>query len=178
MKEIIRWAVFGGLFFVLSVAGRSVSADPVDFSRQIRPILAENCFECHGPDQEARQAELRLDTRAGMFAERDENPVVVPGRPGASELVARITSEDDDERMPLADSGKSLTVEQQKLLVQWIRQGAKYAEHWSFEKPRRPPTPQVQDATWPRNLIDNFVLARLEQQELRPAPEADRATLV
>lgn len=143
----------------------------VDFGRDIQPILANNCFECHGSDAHARKAGLRLDTFD--CAKR----VLAPGSSGKSRLVSRITAEEAT-RMPPASSGKRLTAAQVALVKTWIDQGAKYAEHWSFVPPRRPSVPKVSNPAWPKNPVDNFVLARLDRENLRPSPPADRATLL
>jgi len=143
----------------------------VDFAREVRPILADRCFACHGPDAERRKADLRLDTPAGARA-------LVPGEPDASELYRRIASADPDERMPPPDSGKSLAPEEIEVLRRWIAEGAEWTEHWSFVPPRRPSLPAVARSGWPRGPIDALVLARLEAEGLGPAPDADRRTLI
>ncbi len=154
-------------------------AAPVDFNRQILPLLADRCFQCHGPDAAAREADLRLDDPAAAMAEREGVTAVVPGDLEASELVYRIRAEDPEERMPPADSGrKALTEEEKQLLERWIEEGAEYAPHWAFVAPRAAPLPEVRDADWCRDPLDRFVLARLEQKGLAPAPEADRLTLI
>src|SRR6185503_8855354 len=153
------------------------AAERVDFTREIRPLLAGNCFVCHGPDEAQRKAGLRLDTRDGATAERKGRRPVVPGDPSKSELVRRIRAEDDD-RMPPAKSGKRLTPEQVKLVERWIAEGAPYARHWAYSTPVRAPLPAVRDAAWPRHAIDRFILARLEREGLAPSPEADRYALI
>jgi hypothetical protein len=149
------------------------ASDKVEFNRDIRPILMENCFACHGPDSAARKAKLRLDQReAAVKAE-----VLVPGKPEESELVRRIMAKDVKERMPPANAHKTLTTAQKDLLTTWIAQGAEYQPHWSYLKPERPELPAVKNAAWARNAIDRFVLAKLQRAGLQPAPEADRRTL-
>ena len=144
------------------------AAPTVSYDRDIRPILSDKCFRCHGPDAEARQADLRLDTRGGVT-----ESVVVPGKPEDSELVARITSDDPDVRMPPPDSKLTLSSEQKNLLRLWIAEGAEFAEHWSFQQlPEGVDVPAVKDASWPRETFDRFVLSRLESEGLRPAPRA------
>jgi hypothetical protein len=169
-------------FLLLSVLGllaaRPLAAAGIDFNRDIRPILAGACFVCHGPDEEERKANLRLDTREGATADLDGVRAIVPGDPAASELVRRITSERPSRRMPPAKSGKELSQSQIRRLVEWIEQGAPYAEHWAYVPPVRPLLPQVRDPAWPRNPIDRFILERLEREGLRPSPEADRYTLI
>jgi hypothetical protein len=154
------------------------SGDPVDFNRDVKPILSENCFLCHGFDASTRKARLRLDTFEGATQEVRGFAAVVPGDRGESELWYRITTEDADDRMPPVEHGKSLTPEQVEVLGRWIDQGAAYEEHWAFVPPARAAAPAVRDAAWARNPLDRFVLARLEQEGLAPAPEADRATLL
>jgi hypothetical protein len=148
------------------------------FNRQIRPILSEKCFRCHGPDVRQRKADLRLDIAAGTAAKRESGAAIVPGKPDESELVRRVTSEDEAERMPPPGAGKPLSPEQIHLLRQWIQEGAKYQPHWSSIPPRRPALPPVRDSAWPRNAIDRFILARLEVQGLAPSSAADRVTLI
>jgi len=148
------------------------------FNRDVRPILASKCFECHGPDEESREADLRLDTREGATADLGGSRALSPGDPESSEMVARMLSDDPDEKMPPPDSGKSLTAAQIETLSRWITGGGKYERHWAFIPPERPAAPVVKTTNWPRNEIDAFVLARLESQGLKPSPEADRYTLV
>jgi mono/diheme cytochrome c family protein len=151
----------------------------VNFSRQVRPLLSENCFACHGPDAKTRKARLRLDTREGAFARlRHGGHAIVPGKAVASELIARITSHDPAGQMPPPKSGKKLTAEQIDLLRRWIDEGAPWSEHWAFVPPRLPALPAVKDRAWARNEVDLFVLGRLEKEGLRPSPEADRRTLL
>lgn len=150
---------------------------PVSFVRDVRPILAQHCFACHGPDADHREGDLRLDTRDGLLAARDGVPAVTPRKVDASALHQRIIAESEDERMPPAKIGPRLQPEQIDTLRRWIEQGAEWQSHWAFEKPTRPATPHVKDASWPRNPLDHFVLARLEAEGLRPSPEADRRTL-
>jgi len=145
----------------------------VDFNRDIRPILSDRCFTCHGPDEQARKAKLRLDVRAEAIKK-----AIVPGDAAKSRLFQRITSQDQDEVMPPPESKKQLlTPGQIALFKRWINQDAHYAEHWAFRKPARPATPPVLAKTWVRNPIDTFILARLEREGLAPSPEADRPRL-
>src|SRR6266478_5389634 len=131
---------------------------PIDFNRQIRPILSENCFICHGPDEQQRKAKLRLDTRDGILGKlRGKGHVVVPGKPAESELLARVLSNDDDERMPPTKTKKRLTTQQIDLLRQWIEQGAPYAQHWAFVPPVRPALPKLESPDGARNAIDHFI---------------------
>jgi hypothetical protein len=152
------------------------AADKVDFNRDVRPILSDNCFLCHGPDASARKAKLRLDTQDGALRKTD--PIIVPGRSADSELVRRLLATDSSEVMPPPRSNKKLTPGQIDTLKRWIDQGASWGRHWAFEKPRRPPPTTVKNAGWPRNPLDAFILARLEKQGLAPSPEASRETLL
>src|SRR5438552_7375590 len=161
------------------VNGAQPSATGIDFNRQIRPLLSENCFACHGPDENKRKAKLRLDTKQGAFAPlRDGSFAIIPGKPGESRLIERITAAEDSQRMPPVKSGKHLTTPQIDLLRQWIAQGAPWSTHWAFVAPALPSLPKVADAAWPRGAIDHFILARLEREHLRPSPEADKPTLI
>jgi hypothetical protein len=159
----------------------SDKAATVDFQRQVRPILADKCFQCHGPDQRTRQAKLRLDTEDGAFAERPGGRTIVPGDPKNSLLYQRIAHESDTRRMPPPRlSKKTLSAEQIEVLRRWIEEGASWDQHWSFKPVRRIDPPALKNVTgenWVRNPIDRFVLARLEAEELVPAPEADRRAL-
>jgi Protein of unknown function (DUF1553)/Protein of unknown function (DUF1549)/Concanavalin A-like lectin/glucanases superfamily/Planctomycete cytochrome C len=149
------------------------AAEGLEYNRDIRPILAENCFACHGPDSAARKAKLRLDVRD----EAVKAEAIVPGKPDDSAMIERIFAEDADERMPPAATRKKLSPEQKAKLKRWVAQGAQYQPHWSLIAPKRPPIPAVKNAAWVRNPIDNFILAELEKRGLQPAPEADRRAL-
>lgn len=150
-----------------------VQQGAIEYNRDIRPILAEACFACHGADSAARKAGLRLDQRDAAI----EAGAIVPGKPDKSSLVARIHADGEKELMPPLKTNKKLTAEQRKLLAKWIETGAEYQPHWSFIPPARPIVPNVKDQNWVRNTIDAFVLAKLEAAGLKPAPEADRRTL-
>ena len=154
----------------------SLQADdvPLNFNRDIRPILSENCFYCHGQDGNKRQADLRLDVREVAI----KTGAITPKDLAKSSLVKRIYSDDPEQLMPPAKSNRRLTAEQKKLLERWISEGAEYQSHWAFVAPTRPAEPAVQKADWIRNPIDRFVLEKLEEQKLTPSPEADRATLI
>jgi hypothetical protein len=152
---------------------------PIDFQRQIRPILAAHCINCHGPDEAHRQAELRLDRRDGLFDQSTSGVYpVIPKHPDQSELFRRITAADPAERMPPSDSGLQLTPAQIELIRQWIAQGAPWSQHWSLVSPQHGALPGVQRTDWPRNSIDSFILARIEQAGLEPSPEANRYQLI
>ncbi len=152
---------------------------PIDFNRDIRPILSDNCYACHGPDANERQAGLRLDSREGALAELDSGEkAVVPGNVEASALVARVLAADESERMPPADSGKKLSPEQVDLLKRWVAEGAAWKEHWSLVTPDRPELPAVKNASGLINPIDRFIAARLEQQDWSLSAPADKVTLL
>jgi hypothetical protein len=159
----------------LLVAGSAAAEEPkVSFSRDIKPILSNKCFVCHGPDEGERQAELRLDLRDEAVP-----GVIKPGDAEHSEVVVRIASDDADLRMPPADSKKEpLTPEEIKLIRRWIDEGAEYDVHWAYVTPTRPPVPEVKQAEWPVNAIDNFILAKLEAKGIAPSPQADKRTLL
>jgi hypothetical protein len=150
----------------------------IDFQREIRPILSDNCFQCHGPDSSTRMAGLRLDLKDTVFSVRPHGAPVVPKNPDASLLYQRISAPVPARRMPPESSHKSLTPQQIGLLKRWIEQGAPWQEHWAFRAPVVPPIPTVRNPAWPKNAIDRFVLARLEAQSLEPAPAADARTLI
>jgi hypothetical protein len=150
------------------------AAVPLDFNRDIRPILSENCFYCHGQDGNKREADLRLDDREAAI----HAGAIVPGDPGASVLLERIHSTDADVVMPPPSSNRRLSDDQKKLLDRWIKEGAVYTPHWAFVPPVRPQPPEAKHAAWAKNDIDRFVLAKLEHAGLKPSPEADRATLI
>jgi hypothetical protein len=149
-------------------------AAEISFNRDIRPILSENCFYCHGQDANKRKADLRLDVRDAALAKN----AFIPGNPDESELVKRLVSSDPDEIMPPPDSHRSLSDSQRALLRNWIASGAPYEPHWAFVPPVRPPLPAVRNAAWARNPIDRFVLASLDAADLSPSPETDRTTLI
>ena len=164
---------------VTARASFGATVESADFNRDIRPILSENCFACHGPDEKARKGKLRLDRKEDAFKPLEsDGSAIVPGDPGRSKLIQRIGSPDEDERMPPRKAGKRLNEQQSGLLRQWVAEGAKYDQHWAFIRPEAAPLPQVQNASWPRNAIDYFILRRLEDEKLRPAVEADRTALI
>ena len=164
-----RWAAVVAL-----VASPAAAADPVSYNRDVRPILAETCFPCHGPDAAARKAKLRLDDRTAAV----EKGAFVPGKPDESELVDRLfKADDDDQRMPPPNSHKSLTAGQKATLKRWVAEGAEYQPHWAFIPPAKPTPPAVTDAGWVRSPVDAFVRKELEKRGLTPAPAADKRTL-
>ena len=172
-----RFILMTWLLAVCAGAAVTPAAEPttkIDYDRQIRPILSDKCYHCHGPDAETREADMRLDRRDGV-----PEHVLMPGEPDESELVRRIMSEDEAERMPPVDSHLVLTDDEKQLIAEWIAEGAEFTEHWSFRPlPQEVPTPRVRDADWPRNGIDRFVLARLESEGSKPSPPADPLRLL
>ena len=158
---------------LIAIAGRLAGAAPaVDFSREIRPLLSENCFSCHGPDEKNRMAGLRLDTREGALSR------IKPGDAAASPLFQRIAHEKKAMRMPPAASGRALSEKQVETVKRWIEEGAPWKMHWSYAPPLRSEPPAVKEKAWIKTPVDHFVLARLDKEGLRPSPEAGRATLI
>ncbi len=160
--------------FVFLFTSALHAAAPINFSREIRPILSENCFTCHGPDDKKREAELRFDDEASAKKMTDGVAAIVPGHPEKSTLLDRIASTDPDEVMPPPKMHKKVTPQQVVLLTEWIKQGAKWGKHWSYEKVVRPAVPKSASL----NPIDVFLLARLQKEKLLPSPAADPATLI
>lgn len=152
--------------------------DRIDFNRDVRPILSDNCYFCHGPDRNKRKADLRLDTKDGIFSHIKDAITVVPGKPDQSELFRRVTASDPSERMPDPKSNKRLSDHDIATLKKWIEQGAPWQGQWAYLKPVRPPVPDVKEKGFVRNPIDSFIAAKLEEAGLHPAPSADRATLI
>ncbi|HVV99976.1 MAG TPA: PSD1 and planctomycete cytochrome C domain-containing protein [Planctomycetaceae bacterium] len=173
MRHAITLLVLGAALFP-----STSSAADVTFNRDIRPILSENCFACHGFDAKKRKAELRLDTAEGASADHEGTVAIKPRDLNASELWQRINSDDPNEVMPPPSTKKTLTAAQKDLLRRWIEQGAAYQKHWAFEAPVKSPEPAVKTEGWARNPVDRFILARLEHEGLAPRPEADRSTLI
>ncbi len=179
IATVRRWIEDGAAWGDEPAEGSTdVATRVVDFEREVRPLLSQNCFSCHGPDEQARQRGLRLDTQDGALADRDHfgGPVLVPGRAEDSLLFQRIVAEDNRVRMPRGDD--RLTEDEVETIRLWIDQGAEWVSHWAFIPPERQAVPVVADTEWTRNPIDNFVLAQLEREGLVPAPETDRATLL
>ncbi len=150
------------------------SESKLDFNRDIRPILSDACFACHGPDAKQRKANLRLDEREAAVKQGS----LIPGKSAESEVYLRLISPEKGKQMPPPKSGKKLTAEQIAILKRWIDEGASYAAHWAYVVPKRPHLPQVKQTAWPRNPIDRFILARLEAEGLAPTEEADKTTLL
>jgi hypothetical protein len=163
----------------MSRAGEGTKTAPaVDFNRQVRPILSEYCFACHGPDEKARKGGLRLDTRDGVFGKRKGGPVLVPGKPAESELIARVTTTEPGQVMPPVKATRKPKPHEIKILEQWVAQGAAWNDHWAFVTPRKPALPRPGNASWARGPIDHFIAAHLESEGLKPSAEADRVTLL
>lgn len=170
--------LFGALCWAAGLAAVAANQPTLNYNRDIRPVLSENCFTCHGTDSAARKAGLRLDQFETATNKLEDGAVaIVPGKPAQSELIRRINLTDDDQ-MPPAKVNKVLSPEQKERLKRWIAAGAKYEPHWSFLPPQKTPPPKVKNARWTRNPIDQFILARLEQEKLKPNREADKRTLI
>ncbi len=150
----------------------------IDFNRDIRGILSNRCYTCHGPDDAERQADLRLDSHEGAIADLGDHSAIVPGKPDTSELIKRITSSDPDVVMPPVGKDQPLSEKEIDLLTQWVKQGAAYAKHWSYELPIRSELPKTSNKAWQKNAIDAFILSRLDREKLSPNEEADRAALI
>jgi hypothetical protein len=191
MKFFLRntLPVIGALLLAAAVLGwfwrseiRTADRIPetVNFNFHIRPILSDRCFKCHGPDANQRKANLRLDTEEGLYAalKEDEGHVIIPGDPRHSALFQRIVSEDTSYQMPPPDSRLALQPREIRLIKKWIEQGARYEKHWSLIPPKAPAMPSVDNTDWPRNDIDQFVLAAMEARDIEPNPQADKERLL
>ena len=168
-----RSAWVAGVVMAVGLAGSARGGGP-EYNRDVRPILAENCFLCHGPDKTDRKAGLRLDDRASAVGKA----AVVPGKPDESELIARVLSDDPDEAMPPPSTHKTLTASQKRTLRAWVEAGAEYQPHWAYLAPKRPDPPAVKHRDRVTNPVDAFILAAVEAKNLTPSPEADRRTLL
>jgi len=183
MRKVFR-TLLGSVSLVLALHAAepaSSGAAAVDFNREVGPILSDNCFACHGPDEGQRQANLRLDTKEGIFADRGGYQVLIPGDAANSRLYQRISHEQEIARMPPPGSERTLTPQQVETVRNWIEQGAGWESHWAYVPPVHPEPPAVgavDGKQWARNGIDPFVLARLEKEGLKPSPEADKRTLL
>ena len=173
--SIVLIALGGG---AVGLSAEENTTERIAFNRDIRPILSDKCFACHGPDKSKRLSALRLDTEEGVRADLGGRSAIVPGHPEKSELIARLTTDDDARRMPPAYGGKKLSAPEIELFQRWVREGAEWQQHWSFLTPRRAKAPPVEPRDWAKNDIDRFVLARLRKEGLSPAVETDRATLL
>jgi hypothetical protein len=166
------------LAITLASTAHAQSPRPIDFNRDVRPILSDACFHCHGPDKAKRKAGLSFDTQEAATIDLGGHRAIVAGKPSESALVKRITSPDKSKRMPPASAPVALTAKQIATLTQWIKEGAHWQKHWAFLPPVRAPLPMVKNKAWPINAIDYFVLARLDAEGLTPSPEADAVTLI
>ena len=174
MKCNLLLQVAVGISAVLSGFSPDIKGEEtIEYNRDIRPILAENCFACHGPDSAARKADLRLDKRDAAL----QAAAIVEGKPNESSLIQRIKSDDPEVVMPPPSTHKKISAEQLALLEKWIAAGGNYQPHWSYIAPQAKDPPVVKKDNWIKNPIDRFVLSRLESMALDPAPEADRTTL-
>jgi hypothetical protein len=173
-----KWLLAATVGLVSTSSEPTLAEEVVDFGRDVRPILANYCLECHGPDGQQREADLRLDVSSSVFQDRDGYRVVDREHPHQSELLVRISSDDADQRMPPHDAPSQPTADEIAILQRWIEQGAEWTEHWSFVPPQRPELPPVDRPDWLRNGIDAFVLSRLDREGLTPSAEADRYTLI
>ncbi|MBU6175794.1 MAG: DUF1549 domain-containing protein, partial [Planctomycetes bacterium] len=169
------------MLFVSLVVSQAAEG-PVSYNRDIRPLLSDRCFACHGPDDTKREADLRLDVADGEwgpFQARDGHVAIKPGDPKASELWKRLMTDDPSLHMPPPDSGKKpLNEPQRELVRRWIEQGARYERFWSFEPPQPQPLPSVERHDWASGRIDSFVLANLENRKMKPQSRADKRTLI
>jgi hypothetical protein len=163
----------GFLLFTFTAASARAADAPIDFTRDVLPILSDNCFFCHGPDEKARKAKLRLDTKEGAFRLRDGEAVIVPGKSAESELIRRIAAHDADEMMPPPKANRKLTVKQIDTLKRWVDEGAKWGQPWALTPLRKPELPAV-PGNWARDPLDRFILDRLTKEGLKPSPEATK----
>src|SRR5262245_1393249 len=177
-KQFTQWLSLLAMTLSLAPASAADPSKQLDFTRDVRPILSDACFHCHGPDASHREADLRLDVWQSAGDIHGAEQVIDRKSPDKSELVARILSDDPDVRMPPPDSHKVLKPEQIEILKQWVLQGGTYRTHWAFVAPQRPDVPDVAHKTCVRNPIDAFVLARLEREGLEPSAAASANTLL
>ena len=161
----IRFSILSSL---LTVFLFSEGIGKVDFTRDVRPILSEACFQCHGPDKKARKAKLRLDTLAGATADLGGYQALVPGKPGESEMIARLITSDEDDKMPPAKSGKKLSAEQIETLRQWVSEDGKYQQHWTYRPIAKATPPQLKHGDFVKNEVDRFVLAGIVDSGRKP----------
>jgi len=171
-EKILLFATLLLMALACPVSADDPIPEKVSFNFHVRPILSENCFFCHGPDANQRQADLRLDTAMGAEAS------IETGSPDDSELIARILSDDPDLLMPPPDSGRKISNREKEILKRWVEQGAEYETHWAYVKVERPAVPKVEHESWGRNSIDRFVLAKLEAKGIAPSPRAEARVLV
>ncbi len=172
------WAVVISLGLSLLAARGASPTGKVDFSKDVLPILSDKCFHCHGPDEEGRKAKLRLDTQEGAFRVKDGVANIVKGKPDQSEIIARVFSTDEDDLMPPPSSHRPLTEEQKQILKRWVEQGAPWGKHWAYTEIAKVKPPKVKNTRAVNNEIDRFILARLEQQKMKPSPVATKEHLI
>src|SRR5258708_26615889 len=178
LQSLIPGVIVSCCSCLLVACGAAHAGDKIEFDRDIRPILAENCFPCHGPDENKRKAKLRLDRSEDALKTLPNGEIaIVPGQPSQSKVIERIRSKDSDELMPPVKSGKKLSAQNIEWITEWIKQGAQWQNHWAFVPPSKPPFPELKKKRWARNPIDSFVLARLEQEGLTPSAYAPRSFL-
>ncbi|QDV27264.1 PSD1 and planctomycete cytochrome C domain-containing protein [Aureliella helgolandensis] len=175
LQGFTRQATIG---LLAACSSLTAAAQSVDFRSEVRPILSDKCYACHGPDATQRPTDLRLDTHSGALADLGGYVAVAPGDPDKSELVRRIVSSDADEVMPPQDHLKQLTEEEREVLIRWVAQGAEWSEHWSYTPPKRHAPPATTQREWAHNWIDFFILSKLEKRGLTPSQDADRRTLI
>jgi len=179
VRRLLCSAQIAAILLVVTACPDGLTADEINYNRDVRPILSDTCYKCHGPDAAERKAGLRLDSHAGAVATLESGSIaIVPGQIDDSQLLARIRSPDHDLIMPPVASGKKLTPAQIETLTKWIEQGAEYEGHWSFIRPQQAALPAVSDEAWSRNPIDRFVMEKLDMAGLKPSAEADRVTLI
>ena len=165
--------VFCFLFFGVSAHAK------IDFNKEIRPLMSDTCFRCHGFDAKARKGGLRLDEReSALKAGRSGKTAIVPGKPEDSEIIKRIFATDETDLMPPPEAHKTFTSAQKELFRQWVKEGAEFKSHWAFSPIEKPAVPVVKNKTWSQNAIDNFIVQRLEKEGLSPSPAADKTTLL
>ena len=165
--------------YALSFSTSGIIFGKVDFTRDVRPILSETCFQCHGPDKNKRKAKLRLDVPEGPLVDLGGHQAIVPGKPNESELIARITTEDEDDHMPPKKSGKKLSADQVEILKQWIAEGGKYEKHWAYRPVSKPKLPALQKKdSFLRNEVDQLLLDQINKAGFKPSSEAVKATLL
>ncbi|WP_435008221.1 DUF1553 domain-containing protein [Tundrisphaera lichenicola] len=180
-REVARLVAVSLALIAAPIRADQPPARTIDFNREIRPILSNRCYACHGPDAAKRKGSskpFRLDTEQGAFADLGGYQAIVKGNPDESELIIRVSSDDPTEVMPPPGHASKLEKAEIETLTAWVRQGAPYARHWAYLKPVRPELPEVKHPTWPRSPIDRFLLARMEKEGLAPSPEADRNILI
>ena len=170
---------FSVLIFAFAFSSPVVAEEPVNFGDEIRPVLSSKCFACHGPDAEQREGGFRIDKKESALGEGDSGEkIIVPGDVDSSELVNRITSDDPDLLMHPEDFEKNLTPEEIEKIKLWVKQGAKWQDHWAYVTPVKSKLPEVKQIDWAKEPLDRFILARLEKEKLTPGKQADRITLI